>query len=109
MLGLSDPIPKHQLRRWLAHRVARGQLTRTEQLLRLHSAFPEVPSEYLEQVAGHDINFQSPSLEGVPWNRRKCRSVSRAKPGEVLLHLFSGVQKWNGPGCLRLRNASVRI
>ena len=98
MLGLSDPIPKHQLRRWLAHRVARGQLTRTEQLLWLHSAFPEAPPEYLEQVAGHDINFQSPSLEGVPWNRRKRRSVSRAKPGEVLLHLFSGVQKWNGPG-----------
>ena len=98
MLGLSDAIPKHQLRRWLAHRVARGHLTRAEQLLWLHSAFPKVPSKYLEQVAGHDISFQSPSLEGVPWNRRKRRSVSRAKPGEVLLYLFSGVQKWNGPG-----------
>ena len=34
-----------------------------------------------------------------PWNRRKRRSISRAKPGEVLVHLFAGQQRWrvNGP------------
>ena len=93
-----EAIPKDQLRPWLAKKVASGQLTRVDQLRWLASMFPEVPQEYLDQVAGSDVTPQGPSIEGVPWNRRKRRTIARAKPGDVLLHVFSGVQKWRGPG-----------
>ena len=98
MIGLPEVIPKHQLRHWLAHKVASGRLTRVEQLLWLRSMFPEVPSDCLDKVVGQDVTFEGPDVDGVPWNRRKRRAIGRAKPGEVLLHIFSGVQKWKGPG-----------
>ena len=93
-----EAIPKDQLRPWLAKKVASGQLTRVDQLRWLASMFPEVPQDYLDQVAGSDVTPQGPSIEGVPWNRRKRRTIAQAKPGDVLLHVFSGVQKWRGPG-----------
>ena len=35
---------------------------------------------------------------GVAWNRRKRRSIARAKPGEVMIHVFAGSQRWKGVG-----------
>ena len=93
-----EVIPKEQLQPWLARKIAEGQLTREDQIRWLRSMFPEVPHEFLDQVAGYDVTSKGPSVEGVPWNRRKRRTITRAKPGDVLLHLFSGVQKWRGPG-----------
>ena len=62
--------------------------------------FPEVPSDYLDKVAGQDVTFEGPKVDGVPWNRRRRRSIARATPGEVWLHIFSGVQRWKGPGTI---------
>ena len=99
MIGLPEVIPKHQLRHWLAHKVASGRFTRVEQLLWLRSMFPEVPSDCLDKVVGQDVTVEGPDVDGVPWNRRKRRTIiGRAKPGEVLLRIFSRVQKWKGPG-----------
>ena len=100
--GLSEEpamvIPKAELRAWLATKVASGVLTRQDQLVWLRSMFPDVSSSILSRVAGNDTGLQSPSLGGVPWNRRRRRTILRAKPGEVLLHLFSGSQNWKLPG-----------
>ena len=97
-LDASVVIPEHHLRSWLASRVASGKVTRADQLLWLRSMFPDVPGGYLDRVAGQDIAGEGFALEGVPWNRRKRRTIARAKSGQVLLHLFSGVQKWQVPG-----------
>ena len=91
-LSGQETIPKDQLRPWLAKKVASGQLAREDQIRWLRSMFPEVPLEFLDQVAGHDVGSQGPSIQGAPWNRRKRRTIARAKPGEVLLHVFSGAQ-----------------
>ena len=77
--GLSEEpamvIPKTELRAWLATKVASGVLTRQDQLVWLRSMFPEVPSSILSRVAGNDTGLQSPSLGGVPWNRRRRRAI----------------------------------
>ena len=65
MLGTPVVIPKHQLRSWLASRVASGKVTRADQLLWLQSMFPEVPTRYLEGVAGQDITSECLGLNGV--------------------------------------------
>ena len=85
-------------RQWLADKVAGGCLTRQDQLDWLSVMFPEAPSRVRHRAAGLDVGNASWSFEGVPWNRRVRRSVLKAKPGEVLLHLFSGQQRWKGPG-----------
>ena len=85
-------------RQWLADKVAGGCLTRQDQLDWLSVMFPEAPSRVRHRAAGLDVGDASWSFEGVPWNRRVRRSVLKAKPGEVLLHLFSGQQRWKGPG-----------
>ena len=77
-------------RKFLARCVMSGSLTRGEQLCWLESVFPEAPRTYLERAAGQDADLVGISLEGVPWNRRRRRSVLRSRRGEVLLHVFSG-------------------
>ena len=62
------------------------------------SIFPEVPYDYVCAAAGNDADPECLSAEGAPWNRRKRRSIARAKRGEVLLHLFAGSQRWRCPG-----------
>ena len=66
-------------------------------MLWLRSAFPEVPEQVLRKVVDGDVNPASPSMEGVPWNRHKRRSVSRASRMTVLVHPFAGDHKWQGP------------
>ena len=85
-------------RQWLAQRIAQGKLTRQDQLVWLESMFPEVPSEVLLRTAGLDVDLSGVDLCGVPWNRRKRRSVWKASPRSVLVHLFSGAQRWKCSG-----------
>ena len=62
--------------------------------------FPDVPIGVLNQVAGDDALPGTLDPEGTPWNHRRRRSILKAKPGEVLIHLFAGQQKWRVPGIL---------
>ena len=90
--------PFKDSRRWLAERVRTGRPSRREQLAWLKAVFPEAPDNYIQWAAGLDADPQELSSEGVPWNHRRRRSIMRSKPGEVLLHIFAGQQKWKGPG-----------
>ena len=87
-----------EARRQLSRCVGSGELTRKDQIAWLMAVFPEAPYAYLERAAGLDVNGQELVLEGVPWNRRKRRSVARARAGEVLIHIFSGRQRWKCQG-----------
>ena len=92
------PIPKAHLRAWLIKRVGSGLLTREDQVKWLVSAFPQVPDKILQRVVGDSTTPESLNPQSTPWNRRKRRSIMRAKPGEVLVHLFAGKQRWRGQG-----------
>ena len=85
-------------RSWLSGKVGTGKLSRGDQLAWLRTVFPEVPLDYLNRVAGDDVNPCEAVLEGSPWNRRLRRTILRAKRGEVLVHLFSGQQRWKCKG-----------
>ena len=93
-------VPRSRLRSWLAFQVATGSLSRVNQLVWLRSMFPDVPIGVLNQVAGDDALPGTLDPEGTPWNHRRRRSILKAKPGEVLTHLFAGQQKWRVPGIL---------
>ena len=93
-----EPIGAEDPRVWLARKVGAGTLSRQDQIRWFVSMFPEVPYDYACEAAGCDADPGCMSAEGTPWNRRKRRSVLRAQAGEVLLHLFSGRQKWRCPG-----------
>ena len=90
MVWPNSKVSKGNLRSWLASKVA---------ALWLCSAFPQVPQEILQRVVGETTDWDHLQASLTPWNRRKRRSISRAKPGEVLVHLFAGQQRWrvNGP------------
>ena len=94
------PLERREARGWLARKVAQGTLDRRDQITWLRAMCPEAPLECVVRAAGLDIAPGALQAEGVPWNRRKRRTVIRARPGEVLLHLFSGQQKWRCPGIL---------
>ena len=96
--SIPEALDKNEARVWLASKVASGKLTRQDQVKWLVSMFPKAPISYIKCAAGPDADPSSLSAGGVPWNRRKRRSVMRARAGEVLLHLFSGEQRWKGPG-----------
>ena len=86
-------------RQWLAQQqVSKGCLSRGEQLMWLKAAFPEVPANYLCRAAGMDVDLLALPPHNSPWNHRKRGSVLRAKKGEVLVHLFSGQQRWKAQG-----------
>ena len=91
-------FPPEGARHWLAQRLSQGSLSRRDQISWLQAMCPEAPTEYIQQAAGLDVDPASLSGEGTPWNRRRRRSILRAKPQEVLLHLFSGQQRWSCPG-----------
>ena len=93
-----EPLKDIDLRVWLARRVGEGLLSRQDQIRWMLSMFPEVPYDYVCAAAGSDADPECLSAEGAPWNRRKRRSIARAKRGEVLLHLFAGSQRWRCPG-----------
>ena len=99
---LREQVPdigiKGDLRQWLAQRVARGRLAREEQILWLKSMFPEAPRDYILAAAGQDADPDALVADGSPCNRRKGRTILKAKKGAVLLHLFAGNQRWNCPG-----------
>ena len=59
---------------------------------------PEASHELISKVAGEDVDGNALRGEGVPWNCRLRRSISRARSREVLIHVFSGGQRWRGPG-----------
>ena len=94
------PVLRMEARNWLAARVAAGKLAREDQINWLRAMCPEAPMESVLSAAGLDIDPNTLRGEGTPWNRRKRRTVMRARPGEVLLHLFSGQQKWRCPGIM---------
>ena len=93
-----SPRSVEEARVWLASRVKEGRLARSDQIAWLACVFPEAPRDFVTRAAGWDSDPQQLSCEGVPWNRRKRRSILKARRGEVLLHLFSGKQRWCGPG-----------
>ena len=97
--GIEGPtMSGKQARLWLSQRVAEGRLNRQDQITWLRAMFPAVPLEYLSLAAGLDADPNALTPDGVPWNRRCRRAVGRARAGEVLLHVFSGVQRWKVPG-----------
>ena len=51
------------------------------------SMWPELPTELLQELIPHEWRSS-----GLPFNRRRRRSLSRCS--NLLLHLFSGSQKW---------------
>ena len=76
-----------------------GPANREDQLRWLRVMCPEAPWDYVLRAAGYDVVLGGDlDSHGTPWNRRRRRSVMRAKPQEVLLHLFSGEQRWHCPG-----------
>ena len=91
-------VTQSTVRRWLQLKMAKGSLTREDQLTWLKTMFPEAPLDYLNRAAGEDVDTSPISLEGSPWNRRMRRSVLRSRRGEVLIHLFAGQQKWKCNG-----------
>ena len=93
-----EGLTQSTAREWLATRVAEGRLTREDQLAWLQTMFPEVPLSYLNKAAGLDVNPFEIELEGAPWNRRRRRSILRARKGEVLVHRFSGQHRWKCKG-----------
>ena len=96
--SLPCEVSREGARHWLAQRVSQGSLSRGDQISWLQAMCPEAPREYIQQAAGLDVDPASLSGEGTPWNRRRRRSILRAKPQQVLLHLFSGQQRWSCPG-----------
>ena len=95
---ISSHLTREGARMWLAGCVAQGRLTQQDQLAWLSCVFPGAPSEAIRRAVCSDVGFGDFDVGSVPWNRRKRRSVMRAKPGEVMIHVFSGEQKWKGPG-----------
>ena len=95
-----NPCPGKVLgaRAWLATRVKEGRLSRNHQIEWLSAVFPQAPKTFISRAAGLDSDPSALSSEGVPWNRRRRRSILKARSGEVMIHLFSGEQRWRGPG-----------
>ena len=76
-----------------------GSANPEDQLRWLRVMCPEAPWDYVLRAAGYDVVLGGDlDCHGTPWNRRRRRSVMKAKPQEVLLHLFSGEQRWHCPG-----------
>ena len=91
-------VTRATARQWLRSKVAEGWLSRKDQLIWLRTMFPDVPLDYITRVAGGNVDPLSIPLQGSPWNRRKRRSIMRSRQGEVLVHLFAGMQKWKCKG-----------
>ena len=79
---------KTELLRIIREKSAQGENTLGLTRLWLEKVFPEAPTDLLDRVAA------APETDGAksPWNRRKRRTLLRAKQG-ILVNLFAGCSR----------------
>ena len=92
-----------EARSWLCDRFRGGEktvLTEQDQFTFLSGLFPGVPAQLLEKACVSDVGTGMVDHRQLPWNRRLRRTVSRAKPGSVLISLSPKQPGWRGSGCV---------
>ena len=98
---LQEGPTKQGARVWLRDRLKARQgrgLTDVDQLVFLRGAFPELPMEVLGRVCVPNLKEGFTDWSELPWNRRFRRSISRSKPGEVLVSVAPNPHSWRGLG-----------
>ena len=103
-LGLCQP-EKHldptAARMWLRERLLeRGDqgLTEIDQVTFLSALCPAVSGELISKVCVSPLGVGRAEWDQLPWNRRKRRSIARAKPGEVMISCSNNPENWKGQG-----------
>ena len=103
-LGLFQP-EKHLdpavARMWLRERlIERGDqgLTEIDQVTFLSALCPAIPKELISKVCVSSLGVGCAEWDQLPWNRRKRRSIARAKPGEVMISCSNNSENWKGQG-----------
>ena len=64
----------------------------------LRGMFPELPERLVSRVSVPAFDPEGFDYGPLPWNRRFRRSIRRAKPGSVMVHLFAKTKCWKGFG-----------
>ena len=95
--GLTPGSARGWLRKVLRTRGDQGP-SQHEQEVFLRGMFPELPERYVSQVSVPALDPDGFDYGPLPWNRRFRRSISRAKPGSVMVHMFAGTKCWKGIG-----------
>ena len=89
------------VRGWVKDRLtAAGDLGLTErdQLTVLGGLFPRISTDVLGRACVPALTGPFGDYRELPWNRRKRRTLQRAEPGSVLLHVDDGKVGWKGLG-----------
>ena len=89
------------VRGWVKDRLtAAGDLGLTErdQLTVLGGLFPRTSTDVLGRACVPALTGPFGDYRELPWNRRKRRTLQRAEPGSVLLHVDDGKVGWRGLG-----------